>query len=268
MRRLLPLLFVLALSGCGELPQPFRHTDDNPLLAPGARAGVVVLPVAAAPQPAEMAEAVAEALRKADMLATTTGGNAGSWLVEGNAGSDGKRVLLTWRVWDPQHRLYASTSQTVSPTALSSTQGITRTAAEVAPALAALLGDHYVKKAALPQGPLVALRGVKGAPGDGNVALARAMAASLRASGYRIAAEDWQVAIDGRVKLDKGPSQDQVVIEWFVVGPDGAELGRLRQANQVPHGQLDRRWGRIAGFVAEAAAPGLTELLERAATQE
>ncbi len=268
MKRLLPLVVMLAVAGCGELPQPFRHTGDNPLLDPGTRAGIVVLPVAAAPQPAEMAEAVAEALRKADMLATTTGGNAGSWLVEGSAGREGQRVLLTWRVWDPEHRLYASTSQSVAATALSNTQGMTRTAAEAAPALAALMGDHYVKKAALPQGPAVVVRGVKGAPGDGNDALARAMAKSLQASGYRITPKDWQAAIDGRVKLDKGPAQDHVQIEWIVVAPDGTELGRLRQANQVPHGQLDRRWGRIAGFVAEAAAPGVTELLDRVGAPE
>ena len=41
------------------------------------------------------------------------------------------------------------------------------------------------------------------------------------------------------------------------------ELGDIKQANNVPAGSLDAGWGENAGFVAEAAATGIFDLINK-----
>lgn len=264
MRRLLAALAVAALAAC-EMPQPFRHQEPNPLLTIGPRAGMVVMPVVAAPRPAELADALTAALIEADVAATTAGGNAASYLLDGSAARDGDAVVLTWRVWAPEDRPLASHSQRVAAATLDSAEGMVLVARQAAPAIAALVAGKEPPPTA-PAAPRISVRAVTGAPGDGDSTLAAALRRALAAAGYRIEASEAEAdrVVQGRVGLAAGPpGHDRVSIDWVVLDRAGRELGRVRQGNDIPRGSLDGAWGPLAGLVAEAALPGVDDVLRR-----
>ena len=122
-----------------------------------------------------------------------------------------------------------------------------------------------------PQGgaePVVALRAVTGAPGDGNRSLTRAMGAALGHANLVLAAtpadkEDFIVTGTVEVSAADGKNQ-QVKVTWVLLRPDGSEVGRVKQENAVPAGSLDGAWGVTAYAVTDAAAPGVRRLIEEA----
>lgn len=104
---------------------------------------------------------------------------------------------------------------------------------------------------------------VAGAPGDGEQALAAALAKRLSAVGIKSAsafgANVYSVEGTVRVATVKGGRQN-VRIDWTVFAPDGSTLGRVSQSRSVRKGSLDRKWGAAADAAARAAA---TEIVEK-----
>lgn len=112
----------------------------------------------------------------------------------------------------------------------------------------------------------VAVLPVKGAPGQGNDELTKAMRQTLTTAGWTVlpkAAPD-ALTIQGSVALSPpaGPKQT-VALKWNVAMPDGKSLGDISQANDVPAGSLDSGWGENAVFATEAAATGIFELINK-----
>ena len=72
--------------------------------------------------------------------------------------------------------------------------------------------------------------------------------------------------VQGTVEISapRGGAQP-ITITWRVLGPDGSEMGKVAQNNAVPTGSLDKTWGDIAFLIAEAAAPGVTQIIKRVA---
>jgi hypothetical protein len=67
------------------------------------------------------------------------------------------------------------------------------------------------------------------------------------------------------VALDRPQNgQQHVAITWALMDPGGKQLGVVKQENAVPQGSLDGRWGDVANFVAQAAAPGILAIIEKA----
>jgi hypothetical protein len=114
--------------------------------------------------------------------------------------------------------------------------------------------------------PVAWVGAIKGAPGDGNEALARALQGVLPLKGVRVeAAKDratWR--IEGQVKVvRKSPTEDVVTLTWRVLDAQGKEAGTIAQENVVASGRLQKPWAEIAGFAAEAAAEGIAQLLQQ-----
>jgi hypothetical protein len=112
----------------------------------------------------------------------------------------------------------------------------------------------------------VNLAGVKGAPGDGNQALTRALAQYLGSHNVVLVPrrEAGAYVIEGRVSLEKSSAtEDMVSILWLLADSEGRELARIEQANPVPSGSLATRWGAVAVYAAEGAAEGLLSAMER-----
>jgi hypothetical protein len=119
-------------------------------------------------------------------------------------------------------------------------------------------------KPAAPVLPEAMVAQVTGAPGDGNAALSKSLAALLPLKGIKIATkkEDAAWHIEGRVKVSqKTDTEDMVELSWRVLDKEGKELGSIRQQNAVPHKRLDGPWREIAAFAAEAAAEGISQLI-------
>lgn len=112
----------------------------------------------------------------------------------------------------------------------------------------------------------VHVAGVKGAPGDGNQALAQALAQYLGRHDIVLVPrkEADAYVIEGQVSLAKAnAAEDNVSILWRLADAKGRELARIEQANAVPAGSLGGRWGETAVFAAEGAADGLLDAMEK-----
>ncbi len=107
---------------------------------------------------------------------------------------------------------------------------------------------------------------VSGAPGDGRKSLTLAIKKQLFSKGVKLASAAGSsiYTVRGTVKLSK-PSggQQDIKIEWRVLDPNGGKLGTVSQANKVPQGSLDKKWGPIAEAAANAAADGIVKLIPK-----
>ena len=121
-------------------------------------------------------------------------------------------------------------------------------------------------KAAGPKITAVAVVAVKGASAKGNDELTKAMRQTLAKAGWTVltAPSKNALTIAGQVVISpvSGPEQ-KISLQWVVTTPAGKKLGDIKQANNVPAGSLDAGWGENAGFVAEAAATGIFDLINK-----
>jgi len=63
-----------------------------------------------------------------------------------------------------------------------------------------------------------------------------------------------------------GRQFQNVDVRWTVLRADKSEVGEVRQTNDVPVAMLDSSWPDIAMAVADAAADGIADLVNRKAT--
>ena len=107
---------------------------------------------------------------------------------------------------------------------------------------------------------------VAGAPGDGEQALAAALAKRLAIMGVRQASEfEANISdIQGTVRVNPAQGgKETVTIIWVVLGPDGNQLGVTRQTKDVKKGSLNKKWGAAADAAAAAAAADIVKLLSQ-----
>ncbi|MGO8915951.1 MAG: hypothetical protein ACLQJR_08590 [Stellaceae bacterium] len=276
MRRLLPLLLLIA--ACQPLPHPFAEDvppPRSPTLSPRDSAGIVVAPIAGAP--GAVAEALAAALRDAEIPASTAGaGNKGSFHLVASAHAQpaadgGASIALDWELRAADGKILGHGSAAAAAPAEAWRRGDESVAREIAgkaaPAIAGLVQDEPPRAAAVAE-PLLAVRAVTGAPGDGGRALTRAMDYALRRVHVALAEKDGDkesFVLTGTVELSPAEAgQQRVKVSWALLRPDGGEIGHIDQQNAVPAGSLDGPWGDIAFAVASAAAPGVAALIEKA----
>lgn len=278
------LVLPLLLAACGDLPQPFRGR-------PGAQARRLAVPLAirlAVPPPAEalltdagaadLADKVATALQAEEVPAVATATPLPlDWRVEIVAERQGQTVLPRFRLLDADGVLQAAAQGTPVPIdAWAEAAGPTfaAVAAQAVPQLTRLLLQvEAARKSTDPDSiaggpPRIRMAGVKGAPGDGNVALAARMRERLAQEGFIVqeVADGAAYALEADVVMSPGglPRQQRVEIQWIVSRRDGEELGRVVQINEIPAGTLNRLWGDVAYAVAEEAAGGVRTVVANA----
>jgi hypothetical protein len=273
---------LLALAACQPLPHPFEDTGpppNSPLITPPDSAGIVVLPVTGAPGTTahDLADAMATALQDNDVPAGTEARNRGSYVLQGKATTQGMpdgtmQVTVVWAMSGPDGK--ATGQQQASATMTASAwqdggAGITNLVSPAAPALAKLIQSNIpMPVAAAGSDPLIAVHLAKGAPGDGSQALATAMSAALRRAQVSLA--DFPGAVPNYVvEVTVGitppvAGQQKVSIDWALNKPDGSQIGHVKQENNVEAGSLDKVWGLTAYDAANAAAPGITALIDEA----
>lgn len=276
MRRLW-VLALLPLAACNNPPLPIMGRTAPPVaLSPPDSAGIYVLPAANAPAPAAaaLAAAMAAALQKADIPASARASNRDSYRLQPTAtvtpgAGSRERVGIVWELHDAAGKLLGSTPSRLDVDAGAWQHGddtlAAALAAPAAPAIAKLVQSDLPS----PEGqlmPMVALRAVTGAPGDGDRSLTRAMSAALARSNLALAnapANQKDFIVAGTVEIATADGKTQRVrITWVLLRPDGSEVGRVKQENAVPAGSLDGAWGEVAYAVTDAAAPGVRRLIE------
>ena len=271
----LALVLCVALAACGDLPRPFQPAEKSlqAWSAPGdiAWGSVLVLPIAGLPQPrsAALAEEVVAALQVRDVPASTYAGGRGSIVLAGQVSAVTRK--LKWALVTPDGETALRFEEPlldaarIGETAPDLAAIATRAARQIAAALETPRAEDERARPAVP----VVLQAVHGAPGDGGIALARAMRHSLARIGVAVVDDmkDDSHLIQGRVSLardDEAKDDAALTIAWDVLQPDGTRLGTVTQSNRVSAAQLTGAWGALARIVARAGAPGIAQLLEHA----
>jgi hypothetical protein len=278
MRRLLPLL-ALCAAACQPLPHPFAgDVPPAALLSPRDSAGIYVARVAGTSQPVadDLAEAMAKALRDADIPASTRSRNKGSYELRGAAreetlADDRVEVSVDWELLAADGRSLGHAPVAAEQPAGASDTVAPAIAAKATPAIRQLVQDEPPIAAVHPDAA-VSLRPVTGAPGDGGRSLTRAMEQALRQARVALAKPGDaapSLVLAGTVTMSPADAnkQQRVRIGWALLRGDGSEIGQVSQENAVPAGSLDGAWGDVAYAVATAAAPGVVALIERAKAQ-
>ncbi len=275
----LVVLFGLLIAGCQPLPHPFegaRPGPRAPIVSLRNTESVVVSPVAGVDTGARgpLAESMASALQDLDVLASVGSSSRGSLSLLETARQQGSGMAIDWRLLDPRGQTLGqgSASAPVSLDAVNRSEAaaLKQLAAAAAPDVAKVLQDDppIVPVETTPLRQVVVLP-VTGAPGNGKDALKAAMAAALvRAKLSVLAAAPSggkALSVVGTVTLDRPQNgQQHVAISWALMDPGGKQLGVVKQENAVPQGSLDGTWGEVANLVAEAAAPGILAIIEKA----
>ena len=275
----LALVLCVALAACGDLPRPFQPAEKSlqAWSGPGdiAWGSILVLPVAGLPKPqsVELADEIVTALQVRDVPASTYAGGRGSIVLAGQVSAVTHE--LTWALVTPDGETALRFEEPlldaarIDETTPDLAAIATRAARRITDALEPPIADEERAQPAVP----VVLEAVNGAPGDGGIALARAMRHSLARIGVAVADDrtDDSHLILGRVSVardDDAADDAALTIAWDVLQPDGTRLGTVTQSNRVPAAQLAGAWGALARIVAHAGAPGIARLLEHAAAAQ
>jgi hypothetical protein len=281
LRWLAALLLALALTGCGQLPRPFKPETkgDNQLLILPDRTGVAVGSVTGdLPDGRAMAQAMAEALRRENVPATVAVGNRQVHWLLGTAevtarGPDALTRRFVWELYDPEGQPVTTVTRRVRlpPEAWRTPETLERAAAEAAPELAAALqgpGPETGRLPGFPEGAEIAVDEVAGEPRTLARALTGAMAAQLRERGLPLTdrAGPGDVVLTGQVLTQAMASANsqRLQVTWTVTRQGESQpLGDLNQANAVPQAQLDAP-ERLAQTIAGAAVSGVLQVLREA----
>ncbi len=280
---LLLLAGLLALAGCGDLPQPFAGrpgaTAQALLAPPPARLAVPVpepskalLPAAAA---TAYAGAITDALVAREVPAVAGPVRRGDWRLDVAAERGAGVVTPVFTVDDPDGKPQGSVKGPPVPADAwsgSTPDALRQEAASAGGLIADLLTQiEAIRRRSDPnslvnRAPRVAVPDVTGAPGDGNRSLALELRRLLPQQGEMVQATpqgaDFTVA--GTVHTSPGPNDTmQVDIEWHITDAAGHDLGKVVQLNDVPQGTLDGHWGDVALAVAQEAAGGIKQVIDK-----
>ena len=274
-------LAALGAGACQPLPQPFaneRASADNPLLEPTDGGGITVRAPEGLTQPDSraMAEAIAAALRDAEIPASTEGSNKLSRFLTTRVAAqptaaDRVRIALDWSLADANGgratKGAVNTEAEAAQWNAHAPELTGRIAAQVAEAIARSSGgDGGGASKALAMDRPIHVRKIGGLSQRDETTLRRAIEFQLRQSKMKVADDptDQALVVAGTFKLSP-PMQggQKVELRWAVLRPDGGELGTMTQANTVEAGTFDKPWGELAAIIAQGAAAGLTEILTR-----
>jgi hypothetical protein len=276
---------LFALAACGPLPQPYRGDPGGlarRLARPPAYRLAVPPPAAALltdADAARFAEALAEALLAQEVPATSGEKLPLDWDVAVTTARQGSVVTPRFVLRDADGVVlgeHASRAVPARDWAEGDAETLGRVALEAAPALARLAARADAQRrtgderAAGRGPPILYLRPVRGAPGDGNTSLTARMGERLAGFGFVVQdqAEGAEFAVHGVVSVvPTAPGLQRVEIVWTVSRRDGYDLGRVLQLNEVPAGSLNGLWADVAFVVAEEAAGGVRDVLANAGTE-
>lgn len=270
MRRFPLLALALLLTGCGDIPQPFRHEGDNPAMAPQAARGVVVRPLDDSPRSTQLADAIVRSLLEAEIPASTQPVVPGAWVIGGEIDPTTAAAQLRWTLTRPPGgEVLGKVEQSIPAGAWgrATPKTINLIAAEVVDKLMGPLHGDGPAATHIPAGPAIRLLPLAGLPGNGDTALATAMRTSLRSSGLTVV--DGEAESDfllrGQVTVTPGQAGDDVLsVAWTVIARDGRDLGSSAQQGAVPKGRLNGSWGSLAADIAAGGAEGVGEIVRNA----
>jgi len=279
LRLFLAIMLTGLLAGCGDLPHPFQGnpgaTAMRLAVPPPSRLSVPASAKAMLPGPASalFARDISQTLLGQEVPAVAQLPRPGDWRLETSAALHEGMVVPSFSIFSPSGELRGTVEGSPlapEPWARGEPAALSLAANDAAPKLASLLtGIQAAQMQSDPRSLMnrpakVYFTGVTGAPGDGNVSLARQMAAALPDGGNVIqnTASGADFTLRGTVKLSSlNKTTDHVEIVWTVDAASGKEAGKVAQLNDIPAHTLDGYWGDISIVVAREAAGGVRQVI-------
>jgi hypothetical protein len=253
------------------VPRPFAPDDKfqtpNPLLRLTDHGGVVVAPAAGLPlaQGRAVAEAVAQALREADIPANARIGNPYSLVLDLQVFSaPGGLALAASLVDQDGTNLFDGESRGALPP---NPEQPTAWSVLAQPLARAIMLSMKPETAIARRLPAVLVGKVTGAPANDANVLARNLAFQLGRAGLRVADAPGAdtITVEGVVTIaELGSETRRLAIAWRVTDKDGVELGRVDMQNHVPRVSIERQWSELSFDIAAASAEGILDIAERA----
>ena len=251
MRRLFALLCAgLMLCACGELPHPFIHDEDA---APALAQPAAMQPIAVSPVPDHpgLAEAMVAALGTQDIPASLADGGDRFLHLSGMAGSG--RVL--WTLSANDGKKIGESVQTLSGT-------LDQSALPAAEMLAANLRGDDLGGTDLASRPRVMVDEVIATGGLDAGLLKRSLILSLQQKGVAVTTDKAKLHVKGGVRISQGVGgKDLVEVTWIVSDDEGKEIGKVNQANMVPHDEIVGLANRMTHQIADGGADGVAQLI-------
>lgn len=270
-------LALLGLAACGPVPRPFQAAPAeklaNPLLAIPDGAGITVTPLKGAPikLAGPLRDALVGEFTMLGIPASTGAALTNGLRMDGFATWGQGTAVVAWALVDPDGETVTTVEARVPAPEADYLSGAPEMIETLARRSAVLVAAALRPDTVLPLGrdggpPTVSVVGVQGAPGDGDAALAEAMATMLERAGVPLA-EDQDAAallLAGEVGIEPvGDDLERVTIKWWLLDGEGAVLGSLEQVNTVPLGALNERWGGAAYDAALANVEAVQDILSR-----
>ncbi|MCX2561820.1 hypothetical protein OQ252_10490 [Acetobacter farinalis] len=287
----LPLSGLVLLSGCIDVPHPFSNPGkEAQRLAANAPPSRLDIPVPAESQLSAdnarlWAKDVAAELLQQTIPAMAQPARPGDWWLKMRADVRGDQIVPVYMVMTPKNEVRAT--QEGAPLsaqlwAAADPATLSLAAQDAAPKVASVLtgiqaadmekDPHSLKHRAA----RVYFKGVKGAPGDGDISLSRAFAASFRDTSDTLqnSKENADYSVATTVKLSPGPAgttghpQQHIEIVWRVLDKAGKEAGAATQIHDIEAHSLDKYWGDVAVVAAQEAAGAVRQIIDRYSGRE
>lgn len=282
----LPLSGLILLSGCIDMPHPFSDPGkEGARLAANAPPSRLDIPVPTdsrlSPDAARLwSKDVAAELLQQTIPAMAQPVRPGDWWLKMRADQRGDQIVPVYMVMTPKNEVRATQEgEPLQATLWTAADPATLSLAaqDAAPKVASVLtgiqaddmekDPHSLKHRAA----RVYFKGVTGAPGDGNISLSRAFAASFRNTAYTLqnTTENVDFTVATTVRLSPGPAgttghpQQHIEIVWRVTDKSGKEAGAATQLHDIEAHSLDGYWGDVAVVAAQEAAGAIRQIIDR-----
>lgn len=287
MKRIFMFVLPMLLAGCGTLPQPFLGRPGKE----GARLAVPPPPVLMVPSPQNAmlsdnaatlyAQDLANALIKQNVPSIAHPAAPYAWRLKVAATLLDTMVTPEFAIVGPNRKTYGHATGTPVP-AVDWTNGdrslLKASAFGIAPELAKKLAAiNAAIQQSNPQSlanrpPQVRVKGVSGAPGDGNHSLALDVTRDLPKLGVVIVGtkDDADFVVDGAVKVSPNPKHgtgapsDLVELVWTVRTQAGQFIGKVTQLHDLKPNDMTPYWGDVAAAAAQQAALGIRQVISNA----
>ena len=276
-------LVVMLFTACGPLPRPFmkdtiasrddlRHHNLPPVIAVHTLGGVSI------PMAKLLANSVVEELSRLEVIAyardkETSTHVLNGW-VDGPPNRSAKSVPnhIIWALTKKSGELVSTFKYKFKTSLIDWEYGAPDLIRQIGKGTAIKLAARLLGKPDIAEQRIVVKAGVwvrpiSGVPGDGDFSLTRAIRYALGDAGMEVVKtqQEARFEIKAEVKIDPpNAGRQRVRIDWIVVDDQGGEIGRAGQKNTVPAGTFNFRWGQASVMIAEAAAGGIRDIVEKA----
>ncbi len=275
------VLACVGLAGCGDLPQPFAGNPGATArrLSQPPPSRLLVLPATAALLPDAgvqgFPEALAGALQDRGVPAVAAYAHKGDWRLVVTAELQANQVMPRFAVQNPLGKPQGSVQGPPVPAddwQTASADTLQREAEAAAPGISSLLDrieaarEESDPNSLLNRPAQVVIKGVTGAPGDGDTSLARQIGLDLGKGGVVVqkTPENADFVVEGQVHtVPAGKGVVRIELQWIVTDAQGREAGRVVQLNEVPEAAISGLWGDVAIAAGQEAAGGVRDVIDK-----